>query len=112
MLREIAKLHTGAKVHNALIWFSRASDKLEQCRFACAIHTHDAPAFAAANHEVQTIINRTATIGLVDAFEADHIFARTRSRREIKGNSLAATWWLDPVDFLKLLHAALHLRGM
>src|SRR5690606_3870443 len=76
------------------------------------VDAHDAPAFAAADHEVEAVIDRAASIGLVHALEAHHVLTRTRRRSEIEGDGLATAWRLHAIDLLQFLHAALDLRCM
>ena len=63
----------------------RAGDQLEQRRLAGAVHAHHAPALAAADQEVEAVVDHARAVRLAHARELRDVVARARRRR--KSNS-------------------------
>ena len=112
VLREIAHLHAAADRDRAVVRLGGARHQLQQRGFAGAVDAHDAPALAAAHHEVQPLIDAAVAVALVHVLQADDVLAGARRGKEIERYRLAAPRRLHPFDLLQLLDPALHLGGM
>src|SRR4051794_31488274 len=112
MLREIYHLDAAADRDRALVRLARTGDELEQRRFAGAVDAHHAPAFAAADHEIEPVIDALAAVALEHLLERNDVLARPRRRRKVECHRLATARRLDPLDLVELLPPALDLSRM
>src|SRR5882757_931238 len=112
VLGEIAHFDAAADRRRAVLGLARARDELEQLRLAGAVDTYHALALAAADREIETIIDPLAAIALVHLLQADDVLARAGCGEEIERHGLAPPRWLDALDLVELLDPALHLRSM
>ena len=85
---------------------------LQQRRLAGAVLPHHAPALAAADGQVQTVVDDPAAVGLGHVFERRDLLARSRRLPEVELHDPALLRQLDLLDLLERLHPALHLRGL
>src|SRR4029077_15274335 len=108
----ISHFHARADLHGARVGLRRARDELEERRLPGAVHPHDAPPLAAADEEIEAVVDDLAPVSLLDLREARDVLARARRRAKIELHHLSRARRLDALDLVELLHARLHLRGV
>ena len=112
LLREVAQLEARAEADCAGVGRQAAGDHLEQRRLAGAVAAHHAPALAAADRQVQAVVDDARSVRLAHALEHGHLVAGARRLPEVELHDLPLLRQLDPLDLLQRLHAALHLRRL
>src|ERR1019366_8379342 len=75
LLREVAHIQAGAEAHASRIWSTGSGNHLEQRGLARAVSSHDGPAFSAADGEIESFINHTRAVTLVQILKDGHLFA-------------------------------------
>ena len=112
LLREVAHLQARAELDDARVRRQHARHHLQQRRLAGAVLPHHAPALAAADGQVQIVVNDATSVRLADIFEHRDLLARARRLAEVEFHDLPLLRQLDLFNLLQRLHAALHLRGL
>ena len=90
---------------------ARAGNHLEQRSLARAVPAHHRPTFAAADGEVEALVDHARAIALVQVLDHRHLIAGARRNAELELDHLPLFGQLDLVDLVQRLDAALHLRG-
>src|SRR5439155_3800731 len=98
---------TCAETHRAGIRSDGARDHFQERGLARSVLAHDAPSLAAANIQVQAIVNNAPSIGLPDVFECDDLIAGSRRLPKIELHDTALLRQLDLLDLVQSLYAAL-----
>jgi hypothetical protein len=91
---------------------NRSGDHLQQRRLARAIATHDAPALATTDGEVDAIVDDASAVAFGDALERGDLVAGPRRRAEVEFHDAALLRQFDLLDLLQCFHAALDLRRL
>ena len=112
VLREVPGLHARADGDGARVGPRLARHELEQSALARAVDAHDAPPLAAADEQVEAVVDDPGAVALRDALELRHVVAGSRGLGEIELDDAAAARGLDLLDLVELLHPRLHLRGV
>src|SRR6202049_99268 len=92
LLREVAHIQAGAESHASGIWSTGSGNHLEQRGLARAVSAHDGPAFSAADDEIESFINHTRTVTLVQILKDCHLFAGSWRDTKLKLHHLAFLW--------------------
>jgi hypothetical protein len=105
MLGEVAHLHARADRDRTGIRLGLPGDQAEQGRFSGAVHAHHAPALAAAQQQVEPVVDRPRAVALLHRSEIRDIVARARRRTKLEFDHLPPLRRLDLLDLLELLDA-------
>src|SRR5436305_10512105 len=89
LLREVAHIQAGTEPHASGIGSAGAGNHLEQRGLAGAVSSHDRPAFSAADGEIESFINHTRAVTLVQILKDGHLFAGSWWNAKIKLYDLA-----------------------
>ena len=88
-----------------------AGDHLEQRGLARAVAAHHGPALAAADGEIEAVVDHARAVALVQILDHRHLIAGARRHAEFELHHLAFLRQFDLLDLVQRLDAALHLRG-
>ncbi len=112
LLREIAHLQARAQPDVTAVRRQLSGHHLQQRRLAGAVFPHHAPALAAANREVQSVVNDPPAVRFGDVFEHRDLLARARRRPEVEVHDAPPFRQLDLLDLVERLDPALDLCGL
>jgi len=73
VLREVTHLHAAAERHRAIVRRRRARHQFQQRGFSRTVDAHHAPAFPAADHEIQPVIDHPLAVALLHPLQADDV---------------------------------------
>src|SRR5882762_9478973 len=102
-------MQAGAEPHASRIWSAGPSNHLEQRGLARAVPPHDGPAFSAAEGEIESFVNHTRAVTLVQILKDGHLFAGSWWHTKVKLHYHAFLWQLDLLDLVERFNPALHL---
>ena len=77
-------MQAGAEPHASRIWSAGSGNHFEKRSLARAVSSHDGPAFSAADGEIESFINHTRAVTLVQILKDGHLFAGSRRDTKVK----------------------------
>src|SRR6185312_17338024 len=89
LLREVAHIQAGAEPHASGIWSTGSGNHFKKRGLASAVSPHDGPAFSAADGEIESFINHTRAVTLVQILKDGHLLAGSRRDTKPKLHHLA-----------------------
>src|SRR5436190_22286156 len=110
LLREVAQLQARAESDRAAVRRQRAGDHLQQRRFSRAVLSHHAPPLAAADVEVEAVVDRARAERFLHATHLHDVFPRALRRAEVELHHAPPLRRSYALLLLQHLDAALHLR--
>src|SRR6202047_4155057 len=78
LLREVTHIQAGAEPHASGIWSTGPGNHFKKRSLTSAVSPHDGPAFSAADGEIESFINHTWTVTLVQILQDGHLLAGSR----------------------------------
>jgi hypothetical protein len=109
LLREVAHIQAGAEPHASGIRSAGPGNHFEKRSLARAVSSHDGPAFSTADGEIESFINHTRPVTLMQILQDGHLFAGSRRETKLKLHQHAFLWQLNLFDLIQRLNPALHL---
>src|ERR1051326_5723961 len=97
LLGEVAELERCAEADVPGVRLESARDHLQECRFAGAVLSHDAPPLAAADMEVEAVVDGAGTERFRNAFQRHDVVAAALWRPEIELHRNPLPRRLDPL---------------
>ena len=110
MLREVPHLHAASDGDLAGVGLGLSGDELEERRLSRAVDAHDAPSLAAADEQVEPVVDLALAVALDHPVDLRDVLARARRGAEVELEHLAPLGRLDALDLVELFHPRLHLR--
>src|SRR5258706_345767 len=95
LLGEVAHIQAGAEPNASGIWSTSSGNHLEQRGLARAVSSHDRPAFSAAEGEIESFVNHTRAVTLVQILKDGYLFAGSWWDTKLKLHHHAFLWQLD-----------------
>ena len=111
VLGEVVEGRAVADRPDAGIGWEDARQHLEQGTLAGAVFAHQGDALAALHCEIERSIDDVVAIGLGDALKLQHMPAGGGRDGKSEAHALGIAGPFDPLDFLQLLEAGLHLAS-
>ena len=101
LLREVAHIQAGAEPHASRIWSTGPGNHLKQRGLARAVSSHDGPAFSAADGEIESFVNHTRAVTLVQILKDGHLFAGSRGDTKVEFHDLPFFGQFDLFDLVQ-----------
>ena len=112
LLGEVAHREAGAEADAAGIGLDGAGDHFEQRGLPRPVAAHHRPALAAADGQVEAVVDHARAVALVQVLDDRHLVAGARRHAEFELHHVALLGQFDLLDLVERLDAALHLRGL
>src|SRR5579864_3673363 len=84
LLREVAHIQAGAEPHASSIRSTGPGNHFKKRSLTSAVSPHDGPAFSAADGEIESFVNHTRAVTLVQILNDRLLFAGSRGETKLK----------------------------
>src|SRR5580698_5482061 len=92
LLREVAHIQARAEPNASRIRSAGSGNHFKKRGLARAVSSHDGPSLAAADGEIEPVVNHTRPVTLVQIFNHGHLFAGSRGDTEVELYYLTFLW--------------------
>src|SRR6202050_1204174 len=100
LLRKVAHIQAGAEPHASRIWSTGSGNHFKKRGLARAVSSHDGPAFSAADGEIESFVNHTRAVTLVQILKDGHLFAGSWGYTKVEFHDLSFFGQLDLLDLV------------